>query len=396
MNSIQDGHELPQPSEEARTCSAQLQRALCDEAAADPMPFSRYMHQALYAPGLGYYSGGSEKFGAAGDFVTAPESSPLFGACVARQCAQVLQEMDGADVLELGAGSGALAAQVLSRLEALDCLPEHYYILEVSASLRARQQSRLDEALPLRLRKRLKWLDRLPESPIQGVMLANEVMDALPVERFQRRTDGVMQLMVECDAHAGLRPHWRSACDTLSDAVQALEADLDRVLEPGYQSEFCPNLPAWLASLAEVLDRGVLLLIDYGYGQREYYHPQRAQGTLVCHYRHRAHFDPFRWPGLQDISAFVDFTACARAAESAQLTLAGYTTQAHFLIGCGLEHVMQEVAAQGLVQQLELARQAKMLTMPGEMGERFKAMALTRGFVEPLRGFQVRDLRGSL
>jgi SAM-dependent MidA family methyltransferase len=375
------------------------------------LAFDDYLRLVLYAPGLGYYSAGSAKIGAGGDFVTAPEVSELFGRCVARQCAEVLL-LAGGDVLELGAGSGALAASVLSTLQQLGRLPQHYYILEISAELRRRQQQRL-ASLPAALRSRVQWLDSLPDAPLAGVVLANEVADALPFKRFVVGADALLERGVALSAQGELvdadRPVDASLCAQValiaaslpapSSAASAAATPQPCTPPPwpwpaGYQSEVCPMLAPWIAALATALSRGAALLIDYGLPRREYYHPQRYDGTLRCHFRQRAHQQPLRFPGLQDISAWVDFTRVAEAAVDAGLEVAGYCTQAAFLLANGIE---ADVAASDLtLDRARLASQARVLLLPGEMGESFKVMALTRELSAPLRGFQYQDLRGSL
>lgn len=384
--------DWPRPSDEALAHSARLLAHLRETIDTEgPLEFARFMELALYAPGLGYYSGGARKFGAAGDFVTAPELSPLFGACVARQCEQVLR-LTGGEVLELGAGSGALAASVLETLERLGVLPDRYLILERSADLRQRQQAHLREHVPA-LCERVEWLDDLP-GRFNGIVLANEVLDAQPVSLFVApdRAPSVGWGDGGLEWREAPAPAWLQAeVAAIGAAVGGLEA--------GYTSEVSPQAAALVASLAERLESGLLLFIDYGMSRREYYHPQRSGGTLMCHYRHRAHADPLLLPGLQDITAYVDFTRMAGAGRAAGLVLAGYATQAHFLLGCGLDEVMGEIFATsepGSRVQIEAARDAKLLTLPGEMGERFKVLGLSRGLSEPLRGFGVRDLSLSL
>lgn len=384
--------ELPVPDAAALDHSRRLLQLIAAriEAAGGWIDFADYMELALYAPGLGYYSAGAAKFGPAGDFVTAPEISPLFGRCLARACAPWLRAHPEAHVLELGAGSGALAVEMLTALERLSALPARYLILEVSADLRERQQAAC-AALPPRLRERVHWLDALPATPLAAIVLANEVVDALPVSRFIRRADGVR---AEGVAWTGGRPGWREhlAPAALADAVADIERDLGAPLPAGYRSEINQRLPAWMASLAAVVGTGALLISDYGMSRREYYHAQRSDGTLTCHYRHRAHGDPFLHPGLQDITAWVDFTALATAASAAGLVVAGYATQAHFLLDAGVGEELAAMTAAPARAQAELARQARMLMLPGEMGERFKVMALARDHCEP-GGFGFRDLR---
>jgi SAM-dependent MidA family methyltransferase len=355
------------------------------------LAFDDYLRIVLYAPGLGYYSAGSAKIGRDGDFVTAPELSGLFGRCVARQCAQILRPAGG-DVLELGPGTGALALSVLAALGELEALPRHYYILEVSADLRARAQQRF-ESLPQALRERVRWLDTLPAMPIAGVILANEVADALPFKRFMVTSDAPLESGVALTAEGELIEAERPADALLAAQISQIAASLPAALSPGYRSELCPMLQPWIGALGAALSRGAALIIDYGLGRREYYHRQRAHGTLRCHFRHRAHQDPLLHPGLQDITAWVDFTRVAEAAADAQLEVGGYCTQAAFLLANGIE---SDLAASGAGERARLASEARQLLLPGEMGETFKVMALTRGLDAPLRGFEYQDLRRSL
>ena len=380
----------PLPDTDALAHSARLSEHIRAEMDGGALPFRRYMELALYAPGLGYYSAGARKFGAAGDFITAPELSELFSRCLARQCQQVLAGTGG-DILELGAGSGIMAAVMLKELEALDCLPEQYLILELSAELRQRQQQTLAQHTP-GLLDRVQWLDQLPVTPIQGVVLANEVLDALPVERFRIAPQGPRPLLVQ--STEGQFQYSLGGEDAdLNAWLQALQQTLGSELPTGYESERNPYLSGWIDSLADSLQHGVMLFIDYGYPAREYYHPERRTGTLLCHYRHRAHTDPFFYPGLQDISASVDFTALAEAVIDANLDLLGYTSQNYFLFGCGLERLLAEVNSVDQQNYWRLAQQVKQLTLPGAMGDRFKVLACGRGFDSPLCGFSFRDER---
>jgi len=379
-------NDLPVPSPEALEHSQRLAARIREEirAAGGAIPFARYMELALYAPGLGYYSAGARKFGAGGDFVTAPELSPLFSRCLARQCAEVLEGLGGS-VLELGAGSGVMAADILLGLAEQRCLPDEYLILEVSADLRARQRQTLSAHAP-QLASRVRWLNALPRS-FHGVILGNEVLDALPVERFRKTVLGYERY---CVAEQGTGFAWagRPADASLVTALRMLEGTLPAPLTQGYVSELCPGLAPLITSLATLLEKGALLFLDYGYPRAAYYHPERSMGTLMCHYRQRAHGDPFLYPGLQDITAHVDFTAVAEAATAAGLELAGYTTQAHFLMALGIAAYADE--------GMEPARQVKLLTLPEEMGERFKAIAFAKGLMRELRGFTLRDLSQTL
>ena len=387
---------LPAPDPAAAAHSARLLDHLRAEIAnaGGAISFARFMDLALYAPGLGYYRAGARKFGPSGDFITAPELSPLFSRCLARQCREILQALGGGEILELGAGSGIMAADLLLELRALDALPERYAILELSGELRERQRQTLADQAP-ELLNRVVWLDALPEPGFRGVVLGNEVLDALPVERFRVTAHGPRRLMVIWTG-AGLDWAEGEEDPAVTATVARLESDLGWCLPEGYTSEYVPHLADWLRAIAEPLAAGALLFVDYGYPRRAYYHPERATGTLLCHYRHRVHDDPLILPGLQDITASVDFTAVANAADAAGLEVAGYTSQNYFLFGYGLMELLAEVDATDSVRYLEQVRQVKLLTLPGEMGDRFQAIALTRNLDIPLRGFAVRDERGRL
>ena len=355
------------------------------EAGAGAIPFSRYMEMALHAPGLGYYRADWRTFGAGGDFVTAPEMSPLFARAVARQVEQVLSAVGAREVVEIGAGSGSMAAQMLVDLAPGGAV--RYRILEPSAALSARQRETISARAPDALAS-VGWLDALPESGFRGVVLANEVVDALPVERFEMTADGVL---VHCVGFADGGPVWRSrpADPRLAEDVESLEHEIGYRFPPGYVSEIGPARCAWVASIAERLERGLVLLMDYGFPRRELYHPDRRDGTLRCHFRHRRHDDPLVLCGVQDITAHVDFTALARASG---LDVAGFTTQGEFLLGCGLLDLVSGLDP-GSPDFVRLTGQIKRITLPGEMGEAVKVMALTRGIDDPLVGFSGRDHR---
>jgi SAM-dependent MidA family methyltransferase len=355
--------------------------------------FARFMEAALYEPGLGYYSAGARKFGPAGDFITAPEVAPVFSRCLARQCDEVLAALGGGDILELGAGSGVMAAGVLAELDRRGQLPRRYAILDVSADLRDRQRETLAATVP-HLLDRVDWLDRLPEN-FAGVIVANEVLDALPVDRFVIRGGAVNALGVAWQFDRFEAAEARASAP-LARQVRAIEAAIARTLPDGYTSEVNLGLGPWLAALSTALRRGVLLFVDYGLPRREYYSAERRTGTLLCHFRHRFHDDPLQRLGLQDIAAWVDFTALAEAGQAAGLEVAGYTTQAHFLIGCGIGEFVADVGELDVVERVNLSRQVMVLTLPGEMGERFKAIAFTRDYPGELCGFASRDLRHTL
>jgi SAM-dependent MidA family methyltransferase len=381
-----DPHDAPFPDAEiarSRALAGRIRAAI--DAAGGWIGFDRYMAMVLYEPGLGYYAGGGAKFGAAGDFVTAPEISPLFGRTLARQVAQVLAGLPG-DVLELGPGTGRLAADLLAELEALGTLPQRYRLLDLSAELRERQRATLEARVP-HLMARVEWLDRLP-GRFTGVVVANEVLDAVPVNLVAWLGDGPVERGV---TRAGEAFEWADR-PIASGALEAAAAAIDPPPPAPYVSEFGLQARALAATLAGMLEAGVLLFVDYGFGRGEYYHPQRATGTLMCHSRHFAHDDPFRLPGLQDITAHVDFTAIAEACVDAGAELLGYTTQARFLVNCGITALLEAADPSHAAGYLPLAAQAQRLLSPAEMGELFKVMAVGRGFQEPPLGFPVGGL----
>jgi SAM-dependent MidA family methyltransferase len=385
---------LPLPQAEALAASELLQQRIRShiDNAGGCLPFDEFMEMALYEPGLGYYAGGVIPFGEQGDFITAPESGGLFGRCLARSLASALQQLEQGVVMELGAGSGVLAADLLQQLDALNVLPQRYYILERSGVMRDLQRQTLTSQVP-QLFHRVEWLERLPEQPFSGVVFGNEVCDALPVQRFSWLDGEVRELGVEVCSGA-LSICERPAAEALQAAVQRLASD--HQWTGRYQSEWCPALAAWTGSMADRLSRGLLLLIDYGYGQAEYYHPQRSMGTLMCHYRHHAHGDPLWFPGLQDITAFVDFSRLAEAASEAGMQLQGYTSQARFLVDCGIDNILAGFDPQDTARFLRLSNEAKRLMLPGEMGERFKVIGFSRDLVAPVTGFGSQDLRSRL
>ncbi len=358
-------------------------------AAGGAISFAQFMELALYAPGLGYYSAGAQKLGREGDFVTAPEISPLFAMCWAHQFLPILQQLQGGSILEFGAGSGAFAKEVLLQLAALQVLPEHYYILEVSAELRARQKDYFAAECPQFLAK-IQWLERLPVTPFRGIIFANEVLDAMPVARFTWHQGALTEKWVSFENQQFV---WceRSPSAALQKRVHAILEVSD--LNKEYCSEINLMQSAWIQSVASFLDEGVIFLVDYGYGRQEYYHPERQDGTLMCFYRHHQHTDPFQFIGLQDITAHVDFTAIAESADAAKLHVAGFTSQAAFLLACGL---LDRVEAADEVTNYINKQAIKTLTLPAQMGEVVKVMALTRGLTLPLLGFALQDRRRDL
>ncbi|MEI7841519.1 MAG: class I SAM-dependent methyltransferase [Gallionellaceae bacterium] len=376
---------LPQPSAQAIAHSTELCELIRHDIARQGgwIPFSRFMELALYAPALGYYTAGARKFGEAGDFITAPELSSLFGRTVARQLIEVMQ-LSAPHILELGAGSGKLALDILLELEQQNQLPESYSILEVSADLRERQQALLQAKIP-HLVSRVEWLDALPES-FSGGVLGNEVLDALPVHLVHWLNGQVFERGVALE---GERFVWQNRVPenaALIEFAQTVEVPDD------YLSEVSFAARGLISSLCERINLGAMLFIDYGFGAREYYHPQRSRGTLMCHYRHHAHDDPFYLPGLQDVTAHVDFTAIAEAAIDHGGHFLGYTSQAHFLFNNGLADFLAEVSPEEVKAYAPHSAQVQKLTSPAEMGELFKVIALGKGLDQPLAGF----LRGDL
>lgn len=380
---------LPEPDLIAAQHSAALRQHLEAQIKAAPsafLPFDQWMQSALYAPGLGYYAAGTEKFGSnlpVGDFTTAPELTPFFGQTLARQIAQVLQQTNTAHVLEFGAGSGALAASIIPALQQLGIQPT-YTIIEVSADLKSRQQARLANT-----DANVLWLDQLPEA-FEGCVIANEVMDAMPVTLFQWDESGKLQEM-----GVTYNDDFKWAMRAASPRLQKLVGSRMPAL-PGYRSEVNLQAEAWVAGMGDWLHKGAALLIDYGFPRHEYYHPQRAEGTLMCHYRHQAHANPFLYPGLQDITAHVDFTAMADAALEGGLDVLGYTSQARFLINAGLPALIADIdPADPMAHARQIGPVQKLLS-EAEMGELFKVLAIGKDIDGPLLGFMQGDRRDRL
>ncbi len=383
---------LPLPTADALACSAALCSRIVAEidAAGGWIGFDRFMDLVLYTPGMGYYAGGAHKFGAAGDFMTAPELSDAFAQALGAQVAQLLA-LGAPQIIEVGAGSGQLAADLLLELDRRDRLPERYCILELSGELRARQQATLSTRVPQFL-PRLCWLECLPED-FDGLVLANEVLDAMPVHLAVWNGEDIAERGVAMD-NGQFTWRDRPAGGRLRERAQALAAAC--AIAPGYLSEISLLAPAWIAQWAAILRRGALLLIDYGFPRHEYYHPQRDAGTLMCHYRQHAHAEPFFLPGLQDMTAHVDFTAIVEAGCEAGLELLGYSTQASFLFNCGLTEILARTPASEPLRYLPLASAVQKLISPAEMGELFKVIALGKGISEPLLGFANGDRSATL
>ncbi len=389
---------LPAATADELAHSKKLEALIRAEIAAANglITFARFMELALYAPGLGYYAAGARKFGAAGDFVTAPEISPLFSHCLAQQCQQILQGLNGGNLLEFGAGTGAMARDILLELERLESLPERYLILELSADLRQRQQETLRRHVP-HLFERIEWLDQLPAPGFIGVVLANEVVDAMPVHLIRFEEKGVREGFVAWQEGRFVWCDRPLSTPELQQRITPLQQTLDNeTFCPGYTTEINLAQQGWIKSLAGFMEQGVALIIDYGFPRHEYYHAERTGGTLMCHYRHRAHGDPLILVGLQDITAHVDFTALAEAALKSGLGVLGYTAQAQFLIASGLGQRLASVDQNDTRHYLEITQQVKKLTLPNEMGELFKVLALGKGYDGLLEGFMLQDRRHAL
>lgn len=384
-------NQMPTPSIEACQHSEQLLAHIFSEIKAHGgnIAFAKYMELALYTPRLGYYSGGLQKFGAQGDFVTAPELSPLFSQCVAHQCQEILANLGGGDILEIGAGSGQMAGDILLMLTKANALLNYYYILELSADLKKRQQEKIAALCP-QFFDRVIWLETLPTCDFTGVILANEVLDAMPVNLFHISQKILHEVnVIEQDSTLQFR-----LAETKNPDLLAHYHAQNWPIE--YTSEINLYLKSWIKSLSDILKSGVILIIDYGFPQHEYYHPDRTMGTLMCHYRHYAHPDPFLYPGLQDITAHVDFTAIAAAASEVALDVLGYTSQAAFLLNTGLMILAEQQKVTNDKETLIRNHAIQTLTSPAEMGELFKVIALSRNFEQSLMGFQLNDRRYAL
>ncbi|PKO53930.1 MAG: hypothetical protein CVU27_00370 [Betaproteobacteria bacterium HGW-Betaproteobacteria-20] len=376
---------LPIPNSQAQAQSRKLSLLIQQNIlkAGGWISFFDFMQLALYAPGLGYYSAGSQKFGdstnGGGDFVTAPEISPLFAQTISNQIVQVLQITNG-NILELGAGTGKFSADILLTLAQLNRVPSKYFILEVSDHLRQVQLETLGKKLPPDLMQRVVWLTALPTN-FNGVVIGNEVLDAIPVHIVKVTADGLCERGVVIE---GENIAWQ---DRATSEQSLLDAVAELNLPVGYITEFCPAASGLIASLANILQRGIILMIDYGFAAREYYHPQRNQGTLMCHYQHYAHIEPLINIGLQDITAHVDFTSIAHAGIKNGLALSGFCSQAQFLMNCGILDVMSQVSPHDMARYAPLAAAAQKLLSPAEMGDLFKVIALSKNVDDALIGF---------
>ena len=398
--------DLPEPDDQAKNHSQQLLDHIVQQIklSGGQISFEQYMQLALYAPGLGYYSAGLHKFGAKGDFITAPEISSLFGQVLAIQLKPVLEQIKTnsgeSNLLEVGAGSGKMAGDILSELTKRSSLPDHYYILELSADLKQRQQQYLQTLLP-EYYSHIIWLDSLPEKGFNGVVIGNELLDAFPVHLLKLEKDQLYERFVcENNQILGFKdiltddPQLAPFKDEIQKNINANQDLLDK--ETSYITEVNLLANQWIQSLAQRINMGSLLLIDYGYPKSEYFHPQRHMGTLMCHYRHLGHDNPLFFPGLQDITAHVNFSEIKHAAESAAMVLSGYTTQAHFLLAGGLVELTQHIDINNIKAHAKMAVEIKKLTLPEEMGELFKVIYLTKNINNSLSGFSFKDMRDRL
>lgn len=370
-----------------KSLSAVIRQRLVQEG---DIPFMDFMQLALYHPEFGYYSGGLQKFGQQGDFITAPELTPLFGHTLANQCQQLLKELASPIIFEFGAGSGRLCVDILTALEQNNCLPDAYHILEVSNDLRHRQRALVEQEIP-HLAERVHWLDRWPEQGFRGIIIANEVLDAMPVARFLQTEQALCESYITLDAQGELAETFKP-CEN----PQLREYLVKALPEPffPYLSEANLFIDGWIQQCSDMLIQGAMFIIDYGFPRHEYYHPERNQGTVMCHHRHLAHTNPLINLGEQDITAHVDFTHVAEAADAAGFDVTGFTNQAAFLLANGLLSLLETM---GDGPKRVYAQQAvKQLIQPNDMGELFKVMALTKNLDLALNGFQYHDKRVSL
>lgn len=382
-----DATSLPDPDPDALERSRGLSALIANEIGQNGgvIGFDRFMELALYHPRLGYYAGNSPIFGIYGDYITAPESGQLFANCIARQCMEV-QNYLGGSITEYGAGSGRLACGLLQRMQKLNSVPDRYLIVEKSPQMRQRQRALIQKCVP-ELSDRVRWYDEHPKEEVSGIVIANELLDAMPVKRIVVAQGEIKELGVELRDG---RFSWLPMATTERIIPEGAMNHWFR-LPDNYVSEFNPNLVEWLGGLSESVDKCVVLLIDYGYPRHEYLHESRRFGTLKCHYQHRIHNDPFYYPGLQDITTAVDFTTVAEIAAEIGFDVTGFTTQTSFLTSCGLERLMQNEQTDDPVLRYERGQEAKRLLLPSEMGQICKVMALAKRFKYPLLGFGVDE-----
>lgn len=383
---------LPEPSDIEKQHSEKLSQLVAQKIVESKgwINFEAYMQLALYAPGLGYYSAGQQKFGEQGDFITSPEVSPLFAQSLARPIAALINKIDNCHLIEFGAGSGKLAADLLRSLQQLGQLPSAYLIIELSAELQQRQKHTLQKIIP-DLMPRIKWLSELPDTTLNAVVVANEVIDAMPVQRFCACEGRLEELGIGLVDNE-LQLAWQTASPILQQQFEALELSPVDAEKP-YCSEINRYIKPWLSALAEKLGQAAVYLVDYGYPRHEYYSAERSMGTFMGYYRHRAIDAPLWYPGLQDLTAFVDFTALAEAALESGFDVDGFTSQGNFLLNCGLAEIVEDHHCETEIEKIQLVQQMKTISLSGEMGERFKVLGLSKGLDENVPGFELRDQR---
>jgi len=384
--------DLPKPSREEIAHSQKLSEVIAQhiQAAGGWIDFEQYMQLALYASGLGYYTAGAQKFGEQGDFITSPEVSPLFAQSLARPVANLLAKISDASIIEFGAGSGKLAVDLLLSLDALNQIPDHYIIIELSAELQLRQRQTIEKKAP-HLIDRVQWLSCLPEIPLNGIVIANEVLDAMPVKRFSLQDKKISLLGVNI-ANGSLALNYQEADKNIIEKINTLNINFSYD-DHAYTSELNCHIKPWIKSLSHCLNKGAVYIIDYGYPRSEYYSDDRHMGTFMGYYRHRSLDAPLWYPGLQDLTAFVDFTEVAEAAIENGFDVDGFTSQGNFLINIGLSDVVDRMEFDSEIERLNTIQQVKTLSLPGEMGERFKVIGLSKGLDENVPGFEVRDFR---
>ncbi len=384
--------ELPEPSEQEKKHSQKLCRLIQQRIvdAGGWIDFEQYMQLALYAPGLGYYSAGAQKFGEQGDFITSPEVSPLFAQALANPLASLLKKMPEAKLIEFGAGSGKLAADLLLALQDINQLPNEYLIIEVSTELQQRQRQMLQEKAP-ELLACVRWLSTLPPEPVNAIVVANEVIDAMPVQRFSIEDNQVALLGVE-NIEGELQLSYQPAPEALAEKILALSDNFNNT-KHAYYSEINCHINPWIKAISRCIKKGAIYLIDYGYPRCEYYSEDRHMGTFLGYYKHRSVDAPLWYPGLQDLTAFVDFTEVAESALDNGFDVDGFTSQGNFLLNAGLAQLVDNLEIKNEIQHLKIMQQMKTLSMPGEMGERFKVIGLSKGMDVNIPGFEMRDFR---
>jgi len=351
--------------------------------------FADFMQFILYKPGLGYYSSGTTKLGAGGDFTTAPEISDLFGACLADYMIKIVHSYPKLMILEIGAGSGQLAFDILTRLDKQGFVTDQYYILEISADLKEKQQ-RLLEKLPKNLLKKVTWLDALPENFITGVIISNEVLDAMPCRRFSIQNENIYEIGISCNKQRLIEQE-KLAGEDIKDSVHKIERELNRKFANGFVSEIRPDYKNWFAALSSSLASGVIMFIDYGCSRKEYYSTDRSTGTLVCHYQNIAHYDPLFLPGLQDLSAWVDFSLVANVGLENGFKVETYTSHRDFLLSAGILELVDKISDQN--KRFEINQAVKQLLLPSQMGDTFKFMLLSKDCMIEESFMEAKDFR---